>query len=169
MLEQWLDDYWRAHVKDSPNVLRLEQIVHDLVFMLLEVGDDQLSELQAKDVVSPLTGKPLSSYEPVKDKQQFKKTHIMIHQDHINTVMMAIKPGYLRIYCQKYSKEMVLNYLSRVRSTDVIAYGFGESKQSQRILKLITSRAAVKPAGQVAPSVESREGPRGARDAIEDM
>lgn len=79
MLEQWLDDYWAAHVKDSPGIFTLEKIVHDMVFMLLELGDDQLRILRTKNVASPLSGEPLSIYEPVKDNQHFKKSHIMIH------------------------------------------------------------------------------------------
>lgn len=75
-----------------------------MVFMLLEVGDDQLNFLYDKNVISPITGKPLTDYECVKEHQHFKKSHIMIHQEHVNAVMMAIKPGICSIWCQKYNK-----------------------------------------------------------------
>lgn len=75
-----------------------------MIFMLLEVGDDQLRIMQEREAMSPLTGKPLINYETVKQNKHFKKSHILLHQEQINAVMMAIKPGYLSIYCQKYTK-----------------------------------------------------------------
>ena len=46
LLEQWLDDYWLMNVKNEGNVSYLESAIHQLVQMLLEVGDDQLRDLQ---------------------------------------------------------------------------------------------------------------------------
>ena len=66
LLEQWLDDYWRAHAKDDLNIYRIEKVVHNLIFMLLEVGDEQLNLMQQRNALSPLTGLPLSTYETVK-------------------------------------------------------------------------------------------------------
>ena len=40
--------------------------------------------LNDKNIVSPVTGKYLNEYECVKDNNHFKKSHIMLHQDHIN-------------------------------------------------------------------------------------
>lgn len=79
--------------------------------------------------MSPLTGLPLSSYEPVRRNKHYKPTHILLHQDQVNAVMMAIKPGYHNIYCKKYSKEMVLDYLDRIRTEDVVNYGFQKSNR----------------------------------------
>ena len=91
-----------------------------MIFMLLEVGDEQLRILQECDGISPLSGLSLRKYETVKENNHFKKGHILVHQDQVNAVMMAIKPGFLSIYCQKYTKNMVLDYLWRIRETDVI-------------------------------------------------
>lgn len=48
---------------------------------------------------------------------------------------MAIKPGYLNIYCQKYNKEMVLKYLSKIREADVVNYGFLEEEKKKNKIK----------------------------------
>lgn len=49
--------------------------------------------------------------------------------------MLAIKPGFLNSFClflrsyfMKYSKQMILDYLNRIRKTDVIQYSFHQSK-----------------------------------------
>ena len=95
------------NVKTDRNICKVERKVYDLVQMLLEVGDDQLRMLQNQNIMSPLTGLPLSSYEPVRHNKHYKATHIVLHQDQINAVMMAIKPGYFNIYCKKYSNYLI--------------------------------------------------------------
>ena len=83
-----------------------------MVELLLEVGDDPLNYLQGdKNLVSPLTGQPLTYYQTVKSNNHYKPSGFLRHQDQINAVMMAIKPGFFNIYFKKYDKEMVLQYL----------------------------------------------------------
>ena len=61
------------NVESSPLVLSLDQKVENLVEMLLELGDEQLQVLRRNmNLKSPLTGKPLSTYEPVKDDIRLK-------------------------------------------------------------------------------------------------
>ena len=79
LLEQWLDDYWLAHVKQDQNVYKLEKIIYNMIFMLLEVGDEQLRILQECDGISPLSGLSLRKYETVKENNHFKKGHILVH------------------------------------------------------------------------------------------
>ena len=48
--------------------------------MLLELGDEQLQILQKdRNLMSPYSGLPLHTYEPVKDNIRFKQNEIMKH------------------------------------------------------------------------------------------
>ena len=103
------------NVNDDNNICRNERLIHQMVQMLLEVGDDQLRLLQSRNMASPLTGLPLNSYDTVKHNKHFKQSHIVLHQDQINAVMMAIKPNYYSMCLQKYTKHMLYDYLYRLR------------------------------------------------------
>ena len=92
--------------------------------------------MQNRNLLSPLTGKPLASYEPVKDSQRFKQTHITIHSAQMNAAMLAIKPGFkvsyahfLFSFCMRYNKNMVFKYLKTIREADNINYTFGKLKR----------------------------------------
>ena len=43
-------------------------MIHDFVSRLLVMGDEQLINYHSKNYVSAVTGKPIDSYEPVKNK-----------------------------------------------------------------------------------------------------
>ena len=149
LLEQWFDDYWllniEAHAADaaSGKISNIEEKVESLVEMLLELGDEQLQVLrQNKNLRSPLTGRSLNNYDPVKENQRFKHDYIITHRAHVNAVMLAIKPGFIKSFChflysyfQPYNKPTIYQYLKKIRNTDVIQYSFGVPMAAAKFYK----------------------------------
>lgn len=89
-----------------------------------------------------MTGLPLTAYEPVKDDIRLKHTHIMRHQDHINAVMIELRPPCIISLCKSFDKQTIFKYFDRIRNTDVIAYGFGQNKAST-VKRLISDLSVV--------------------------
>jgi len=90
---------------------------------MLGVGDDQLTHLRDKPIISPVTGKPLINYSPLKYNSYIRTDRIIEHEDQINAVMQAIKPGLCSICFRKYSKELVIEYLLILKDKDVNSNG----------------------------------------------
>ena len=42
LLEQWLDDYWYAHVQPTATILQIDTIVQNMFNMLLIMGDTEM-------------------------------------------------------------------------------------------------------------------------------
>jgi len=68
LLEQWLDNYWECNVSPGANVVQMDKMIHDFVSRLLVMGDEQLLNYNGKNYVSAVTGKPIDSYRPVRNK-----------------------------------------------------------------------------------------------------
>ena len=66
LLEQWLDIYWDNYISDYRDIYFTDVATHDLVNKLLLIGDEQLTNLKTKPFKSPVTGKRLNVYDPVK-------------------------------------------------------------------------------------------------------
>ena len=54
---------------------------------MLGVGDDQLTHLRDKPIISPVTGKPLINNSPLKYNSYIRTDQIIEHEDQINAVM----------------------------------------------------------------------------------
>lgn len=100
-------------------IMQTDAQVHHLLNMLLIMGDEQLSMLHEKPVVSPVTGMPYRDYDPVIYGKHIKKSRLLAHESHINAVMMAIKPGILMICCKKYNQKMISDYFEQVKNRDI--------------------------------------------------
>lgn len=121
LIEQWLEDYWDLYVSDEGQYDRsqIDQIVYKLINRILIEGDDQLHDLRDRPIISPVTGKPLINYQPVRLNRYFIPNKIMKHEQMVNSVAFAIKPGYCSVMCQKFTREQIVNYLLKVKSKNV--------------------------------------------------
>ena len=88
----WIDDYFSMHYPMVCTVSRSDRIVHQLVHQLLLIGEEQL------------TGRP----GHFKLHQQ---ANILVHEEQINAIMSAMKPGLLKTIFVPYDKKIVLKYL----------------------------------------------------------
>ena len=60
-------------------------------------------------------------YEPCRFNSYIRSDRILDHEYQINAVMTAIKPGCCNICFRKYSKEIVVQYLLKIKNTNVDA------------------------------------------------
>lgn len=44
------------------DIVQMDKVVRQLIDQMLSVGDDQLTHLRDKPIISPVTGKPLINY-----------------------------------------------------------------------------------------------------------
>ena len=105
LIEQWLEDWWDVYVSEDRHLVKLDQSVNSLVEFLLFTGDDELTTLRDKPLISPVTGQPLASYEPVRVSQHLRSDKIIHHHDQVNAVMLAIKPGLCNVCLSRYTKQ----------------------------------------------------------------
>lgn len=75
--------------------------------------------MREKPIITPVTGLPLINYEPTKQNNYVRNDRLIHHENQINAVMLAIKPGILNICFSKYSKEQMIDYLIKIKNKDV--------------------------------------------------
>ena len=129
LIAQWLEDYWENHVSEGSNLVKMDALIRELVDTLLTVGDDQLALLRERPIVSPVTGKPLMSYETVRTNSHYRPHRIVAHERQVNSVMMAIKPGYCNVCCQKFNKDQIIKYILSIKNKDVHSASDVEPKE----------------------------------------
>ena len=87
--------------------------------MLLIMGDTQMQMLSDQPIISPVTGRPLSDYKNLTQNMHIIESQIFTHRRHIDAAMNAIKPGICSIFCQKFTKEMIYEYLQQIKYRDI--------------------------------------------------
>lgn len=98
------------------DVVEMDKCIRMLVHQLLCIGDDQLAHFRDKPIISPVSGKPLLNYHPFRFNSYIRSDRILEHELQINAVMLAIKPGLFNICFRKYSKEIVMKYLLKIKN-----------------------------------------------------
>lgn len=91
-LAQFLNKYWEENIEDDDGISTLDDKIHALVHILLVKGEFNTEE----------------SYGI--HHHSMKK-----HQDLILAVKNKIKPGIISIFCSKFTKSMVLDYLKELK------------------------------------------------------
>jgi hypothetical protein len=119
LIEQWLEDWWETYISLEMDIAEMDKCIRMLVNQLLCVGDDQLAHYHDKPLISPVSGKPLINYQPFRFNSYIRTDRILEHEYQINAVMMAIKPGCCNICFSKYSKEIVMQYLLKIKNKNV--------------------------------------------------
>ena len=79
--------------------MQVDERVRKLLHLMLIIGDEQLGRMRDKPVISPITGKPLSEYKNLTSNRHLTESNFKLHQQHIDAIMMTIKPGVCSIVC----------------------------------------------------------------------
>lgn len=96
LINQWINQYWHDHQLEDPEISTqgMDHKIHRLFETLLVEG-----EHDEKGFVS-------SIHLP---------KHLVVLQEQIDAIMMKIKPGICSIFSQKYTKEMIIDYLEDIK------------------------------------------------------
>ena len=54
-----------------------------------------------------------------KDGVYLQQKNIMKHEDQVNAIRMAIKPGFLNIFCKLYTFEMIVAYFIQIKQKKI--------------------------------------------------
>lgn len=119
LIEQWVEDWWETYISLEMGIVEMDKCVRMLVNQLLSLGDDQLSQYRTKPIISPVTGRPLINYKPIKNEHYICSDKIVDHELQINAVMLAMKPGYCNICFRMYSKDIIKQYLLDIKNRNV--------------------------------------------------
>ena len=92
-----------------------------LVNRLLIMGDEQLQLLRDQPIISPVTGKLLSSYRNLTSNSILQEGEIVTHRRMVDSVLLAIKPGLCAIYCSSFTKQMIYDYLKEIKYKNIEA------------------------------------------------
>lgn len=98
LLEQWIDEYFLCFFPKRCNNKRADQVIHGLINMLLKIGETEID------------GKP-ATYQTI--------TKIRKHEAEIFAIMQAIKPGLFDTLFKKFNKEIVKEYLVKLKGRQV--------------------------------------------------
>jgi hypothetical protein len=90
----WFNSYWVLNFSPSFSIQETDIAVNKLINFLLTTGEEQI------------TGK---------SKSKHAKDAILMRQNEINAVMNSIKPGLLSIFSKKFNKEMIRQYLIKIK------------------------------------------------------
>jgi hypothetical protein len=89
---QFLDKYWEENMNDDDGIRTMDEKVHGLVHILLVKGEFNITE-----------------------QYGIHHNNRRKHQDFILAVKNKIKPGILAIFLNKFTKQMVFDYLKHLK------------------------------------------------------